>query len=221
MEIGADVVDAVEVVSRDASPAGVRELLDLYNLATALDPALIALTRSCPFYEGYASGIAPRTAFYRGSEEFGWEGVYAKLPELGSLQPYATSAGDLIRRQTRGRETWREAMDSAGVGSEHLPEMSEGLLDICWRPVRLSPHGTVELRGFDSNHPDTILAVSDLVRAAANRLRHESLSVEPVEGLRRFEADEKHLFVPDFEGVGSELFHAATAEGPNNPEVAA
>jgi hypothetical protein len=99
--------------------------------------------------------------------------------------------------------------------------MSGGVLDVCWRPVRLSPHGTVELRGLDGNFPDVTLAVAALVRAAADRLRNESLSVEPVEGLRRFEADEKHLFVPDFGGVGSELFHAAVTEGPNHPEVAA
>lgn len=221
VEVEADVIDPIEVVSPNASPAGVRELLNLYNLATALDPGLIALTRSCPYYEGRAPGLASRTAFYRGNAEFGWDGVYSALPELGSLQPYAKEAGDLIGRQARGRERWREAMDSAGVGSDSLHKMSGGILDICWRPVRLSPHGTVELRGLDSNYPDTILAVSALVHAAADRLKNKNLSVEPVEGLRRFEADEKHLFVPDFEGVGSELFFAAASEGPNEPMVAA
>src|SRR5215204_256378 len=34
------------------APAAQRELLGLYNLATALDPALVALTRACPYYEG-------------------------------------------------------------------------------------------------------------------------------------------------------------------------
>ncbi len=221
LEVGADIVDPVEVVSPDAPPAGVRELLDVYNLATALDPALIALTRSCPFYEGRATGLAARTAFYRGSAEFGWDGVYSELPELGGLQPYAEEAGDLIHRQKRGRETWREAMDSAGVGSEHLPEMSGGVLDICWRPVRLSPHGTVELRGLDSNFPDATFSVAALICAAAERLRNENLSIEPTEKLRRFESDGKRLFVPDFEGVGSELFFAAATEGPNHPMVAA
>src|SRR5215204_541904 len=38
----------------DAPLAAQEELLGLYNLATALDPALVALTRSCPFYEGRA-----------------------------------------------------------------------------------------------------------------------------------------------------------------------
>ena len=222
VEIEADAMDPVQVVSPNVSPAGVRELLGLYNLATALDPALIALTRSCPFYEGCATGLAARTAFYRGSEEFGWDGVYSEMPELGSLQPYAEEAGDLRDRQLGGHQRWREAMDSAGVGSDSLHKMSDGIFDICWRPVRLSPHGTVELRGLDSNHPDTILAVSALVQAAADRLKNENLSIEPVEGLRRFEADEKHLFVPDFEGVGSELFFAAaTTEGTNAPMVAA
>jgi hypothetical protein len=45
--------------------ASQEELLGLYNLATALDPALVALTCACPFYEGRAEGAA-RTVHYRG-----------------------------------------------------------------------------------------------------------------------------------------------------------
>lgn len=221
VEVEAGVVDPVEVVARDASSGGLRDLLSVYNLATALDPALVSLTRSCPFYEGRAPGVAPRTAYYRGSVEFDWDGVYSKLPELGSLQPYAKEAEDLVKRQTNGLRIWREAMDSARVGRAALPKMSAGILDVCWRPVRLSPHGTVELRSLDSNFPDVVLAVSALVRAVTDRVRQEDLTVEPTRDLRRFETDEKHLFVPDFPGVGSELFHAAATEGPNHPALSA
>jgi gamma-glutamyl:cysteine ligase YbdK (ATP-grasp superfamily) len=84
-------VDTDSGVSPAASEEARRELLDLYNLATALDPALIFLSRSCPFYEGLATGLAPRTARYRGSDAFGWEGVYRDLPEVGALRPYAHS----------------------------------------------------------------------------------------------------------------------------------
>src|SRR5215218_8278002 len=49
----------------DAPAAAQRELLDLYNLATALDPALVALTRACPYYEGRTDGFAARTVHYR------------------------------------------------------------------------------------------------------------------------------------------------------------
>jgi gamma-glutamyl:cysteine ligase YbdK (ATP-grasp superfamily) len=50
----------------DAPVAVQEEFLDLYNFATALDPALVALTRACPFYEGRAGGFAARTVYYRG-----------------------------------------------------------------------------------------------------------------------------------------------------------
>jgi hypothetical protein len=46
--------------------ASQEELLGHYNLATALDPALVALTRACPFYEGRAEGAAASTVHYRG-----------------------------------------------------------------------------------------------------------------------------------------------------------
>src|SRR5215211_3239280 len=49
----------------DAPAAAQRELLGLYNLATALDPALVALTRACSFYEGRTDGFAARTVHYR------------------------------------------------------------------------------------------------------------------------------------------------------------
>lgn len=221
LEVESGVVDPVEVVSHDAPAAGVRELLSLYNLATALDPALISLTRSCPFYEGYAPGLAARTAFYRGSEHFGWDGVYSKLPELGGLQPYAKSAAELVERQVSGYQTWQREMDLAGIGSSHLKEMSGDILDVCWRPVRVSNQGTIELRGIDSNYPHVVFAVAALVKAAAERVTSENLTVEPVEGLRRFERDRTRLLVPDFEGVGLELFHAAATEGTANPDVSA
>jgi gamma-glutamyl:cysteine ligase YbdK (ATP-grasp superfamily) len=44
----------------DAPATAQDELLNLYNLATALDPALVALTRACPFYEGRMNGFAAR-----------------------------------------------------------------------------------------------------------------------------------------------------------------
>jgi hypothetical protein len=78
----------------DASIAAQRELLGMYNLATALDPALVALTRACPFYEGRTGGFAARTVHYRGI--LGFEGLYANLREVGGLSAYASRVEDLI-----------------------------------------------------------------------------------------------------------------------------
>ncbi len=76
----------------DASLAAQRELLGLYNLATALDPALVALTRACPFYEGEVDGFAARTVHYRGI--LGFEGLYTGLGKVGGLSAYANRVED-------------------------------------------------------------------------------------------------------------------------------
>ncbi len=54
-------------ISATASAAAREEVSNIYNLATALDPALVALTRSCPFFEGRKTGLAVRTVHYRGA----------------------------------------------------------------------------------------------------------------------------------------------------------
>src|SRR4028118_1735841 len=107
-------VDTESGVSPGASEGARRELLDLYNLATALDPALIFLSRSCPFYEGRATGHAPRTARYRGSDAFGWEGVDRDLPEVGALRPYAKSPAHLVEQQFDRYRAWLAALERAG-----------------------------------------------------------------------------------------------------------
>lgn len=90
-----------------------RELLGLYNLATALDPALVALTRACPFYEGQSEGFAARTVHYRGI--LGFDGLYADLREVGGLSPYASRVEDLVDQQRVRYRAWFAAMDLAGV----------------------------------------------------------------------------------------------------------
>ncbi len=76
LELPSGTVDPDAVVSPGAPASARWELLNLYNLATAPDPALVALTRASPFHEGRAPGLAARTAFYRGSALFGCEELY-------------------------------------------------------------------------------------------------------------------------------------------------
>jgi gamma-glutamyl:cysteine ligase YbdK (ATP-grasp superfamily) len=97
LELPASTVWPDVKVALDAPLAVQRELLGLYNLATALDPALVALTRACPFYDGRADGFATRTVHYRGI--LGFEGLYADLREVGALSPYASRVEDLVDQQ--------------------------------------------------------------------------------------------------------------------------
>jgi gamma-glutamyl:cysteine ligase YbdK (ATP-grasp superfamily) len=207
----AGTIDTEHGLSPGASEEARKELLDLHNLATALDPALIFLSRSCPFYEGRRTGLSPRTARYRGGDAFGWDGVYRDLPEVGALRPYAQSAEHLVRQQFDRYETWLSAMKRAGVDLARFLESGGDLLRPAWNPVRLNRQGTLELRGLDSNLPEATFAAVELVLASVARVREDGLTVTPREGVSAFEVSGDRLVVPAFDRLSGEMFRAAVS----------
>jgi hypothetical protein len=220
LEVAGGTIDARAGVSYGSTGAAQEELLNIYNLATAFDAALIALTRSCPFYECIADGIAARTALYRGDPELAPYGLYARLQTVGGLLPYASSTEELVEQQFARYHAWLETLDRAGIERRLFFELGGGLLQASsWNPVRLNTHGTVELRGIDSNYPEAVLAISSLVSSAADRVRRENLSVLPREDLRVFEVERSILSVPGFGYLNGELFRAAVTGGTESPTV--
>src|SRR5215217_4961489 len=203
----------------DAPPAAQRELLGLYNLATALDPALVALTRACPYYKGRTDGFAARTVHYRGI--LGFEGLYEDLHELGGLSAYASRVEDLVDQQRARYRAWFAAMDLAGVERRLFAQAGGSLHRASWNPVRLSHHGTVEIRSMDANFPEMVLAVCALIRGAAERIRHERLEVRPSRGVLALEPDEELLLVPTFSYLNGELLGAAVTRGVLDQRVEA
>lgn len=212
-------VSAESGVSPGAPEPAREELLALYNLATALDPALVFLTRSCPFYQGRVTGLAPRTARYRGSEAFGWDGVYRELPEVGALRPYARSPAHLVQQQFDRYRAWLAAMERAGVDLALFLDSGGDLLRPAWNPVRLNRQGTLELRGMDSNLPEATFTAVELVLCAAGRVVREGLTVTPDETVSRFEVDGGRLLVPGFGRLAGGLLRAAVAGGPEDPTI--
>src|SRR5215211_5364661 len=195
----------------DAPAAAQRELLGLYNLTTALDPALVALTRACPFYEGRTDGFAARTVHYRGI--LGFEGLYEDLHEVGGLSAYASRVEDLVDQQRARYRAWFSAMDLAGVERRLFAQAGGSLHRASWNPVRLSHHGTVEIRSMDANYPEMVLAVCALIRGAAERVRRERLEVIPSRGVLTLEPDGDLLHVPIFSYLNGELLGAAVTRG--------
>ena len=191
--------------------AAKEELLNLYNLATALDPALVALTRACPFYEGQAVDFAARTAYYRGM--LGSNGLYANLQEVGALSAYATDVKDFVALQEKRYAAWFAAMDCAGVDRRVFASTSANLRRASWNPIRLSPYGTVEIRSMDANFPEVVLAVCALVCTAVDRIRHEQLRVRTSWQVRTLEVDGDRLLVPEFSYLSDELLEAAVTRG--------
>lgn len=206
-------------VAYDSTAQEQAELLNTYNLATALDAALIALSRACPFYEGAAIGLASHTIRYRGSEKFGWEGVFTQLPILGGLRPYAHSIEELVELQFERHYDWLTALDRAGIDRQIFFDTGGNLLKSAWNPVRLNPIGTVEIRSIDSNYPMVVLAILSLVYHAAHRVWQEQLTVRPHPEATRFELEGDRLWVPSFDNLNGQLLYAAATEGIKHPGV--
>ncbi|QXE23471.1 glutamate-cysteine ligase family 2 [Richelia sinica FACHB-800] len=221
LEVPAGVIDPRVAVSYNSTSAEREELLNIYNLATACDSALISLTRACPFYEGQAIGLAAHTIRYRGSEVFGWEGVYTNLQAVGGLMPYAETVEDLVEQQFARYYTWLQALEKAGIERHQFLESGGSLLKSAWNPIRLNKIGTVEVRCIDSNYPSVTLAIIILLENAANRVRHENLTVRPAKGVEVFELAGNHLYVPDFAYLNGQLLYTAATEGMKSPRVQA
>jgi carboxylate-amine ligase len=221
LDLPEGTIDPHVGVSYNVTPEARAELLNLYNLAIAMDVALIALSRACPFYEGRGMNLAAHTVHYRGSDVFGWEGVYTHLQAVGGLQPYASNIEELVELQFSRYYAWLAAMDKAGVERHLFSEAGGNLLKAAWNRVRLNKIGTIEMRGTDSNYPEVILAIATLVYNAADRVRRENLTVRPVEGVRTFKLSGNHLAVPDFKYLDGDLLYAAVTEGVCSAEVAA
>jgi len=221
VELQPGTVDEGAAISATASAAAREEVSNAYNLATALDPALVALTRSCPFFEGRITGLAVRTVHYRGSAIFGWEGVYKDLPQVGALLPYAEDAEHLIRQQFERHKSWLSAMDRAGVKRRYFAEAGGDLLRPAWNPVRLNRQGTLELRGMDSNYPEVTLTAAAMILGAAVRVRRDSLQVLPDQGVGAFEVEGDVLRVPGFDRLDRGLLYAAATGGATDESVAA
>jgi gamma-glutamyl:cysteine ligase YbdK (ATP-grasp superfamily) len=219
LEIPPGIVDQRVLISYNSTLSEREELINIYNLATALDSALIALARACPFYEGVAIGLAAHTIRYRGSEKFGWEGVYTNLQPVGALMPYADSVESLVEQQFFRYHAWLQALDKAGVNRNLFYEAGGNILKSAWNPIRINRLGTVEIRCIDSNFPSVIIAMIALVEKAAHRVRNEGLKVLPNKDLRQFEVIGNCLYVPDFDFLNGDLLYAAATEGVKHPQV--
>ena len=219
LDLPDDVVDRSIGIAYNSSAEAREIVLNIYNLATAFDAAIIALSRACPFYEGRVAGKAMRTIHYRGSKQFAWQGVYTNLQSVGGLMPYVNTVEELIQQLFDRYHSWLQAMDRAGVERQMFLDSGGELLTAGWNPIRLNSIGTVELRGADSNYPKVTLALAALISEAANRVRRENITVRPQSGVKIFELQGQDLKVPEFDYLNNELLYSAVTEGIDNAAV--
>jgi carboxylate-amine ligase len=104
-------------------------------------------------------------------------------------------------------------MDLAGVERRLFASAGGNLHRASWNPVRLSHHGTVEIRSMAANFPEMVLAVSVLIRGAAESVRRERLEVRPGRGVLALEPEGDLLHVPVFSYLKGALLAAAATRG--------
>jgi len=104
-------------------------------------------------------------------------------------------------------------MELAGVDRRLFASTGGNLHRASWNPIRLTYHGTVEIRSMDANFPEVILAVCALICGAVDRLRRERLRVRPRRQVRTIELDGDELLVPHFSYLSGELLEAAVTYG--------
>jgi hypothetical protein len=140
---------------------------------------------------------------------------------LGFDIPYASRVEDLVDQLRARYRAWFAAMDLAGVERRLFAATGDNLHRASWNPVRLSHHGTIEIRSMDANFPEMVLAICAVIRGAAERVRRKRLEVRPSRGVLTLELDGDLLLVPTFSYLDGELLAAAVTRGVLDQRVEA
>jgi carboxylate-amine ligase len=200
------------------------QLLSLYNILLACDPAVTNLMESSPFIDGTHMAKDSRAFLYRamrlGRGAGALRGLYYDLPALGRLPRYANAISDLILLGEQRQRLWRELVEERNPA--HL-ELADSLhpLQFNWSPLRINRIGTLEYRGLDSNLPSHIIGTSVLLKYLLRQVQEEGLKVVPSDiGIREpFKREGECLHVPPFSYLDEVLQFKSALKGLADAEV--
>lgn len=190
-------------------------MLSMYNLAIAMDPVLVTLTQSSPFYQGKREGKDARALMYRGGAELKKpEGLYANYPDFGALPRYEATNADILHLIADRAQKWKAVL--RGIGRRITSFKKPGAeLTTNWSPVRINQHGTIELRGMDMNHPDIVVATAILIKFIFKAVQEKHLAVIASDSAitRPWRYDGESITIPPSTYVRNELQPRAAYQG--------
>jgi len=198
-----------------------RSLLNNYNFEIAIDPILTLFAQSSPFFNGRLLGKDSRMLIYRGGRKLGYDGLYSNYQQVGALPPYKQTETDLLSSIRRREQRWEKVVKKADKKA-NLKKMYKTKLDICWNPVKINKHGTLEQRGMDMNYMGVLLGISALIKFTLRKLQHDFIEVIPSDvGINEpFKIQHGVMFVPPHTYVRETLQRASAYEGWDNEELA-
>lgn len=190
-------------------------LVNSYNFLIAADPALATFMQSSPFYQGKYLGKDSRVIMYRGGEALNSKnGLYANFEEFGGLPHYKLTALDIMDIITTRYETWKSYIKKLGINIKIL-SLYGSILDTAWGPLKINPHGTLEVRGMDINHPVFIAGVGTMIKYIMKKLQEEFYAVVPSEiGIKEpFKVEKDIVYIPPYPYVRNELQNLSVYKG--------
>ncbi len=198
-------------------------MVNAFNFLIAADPALTTLMQSSPFYQGRHLAKDSRVLVYRGGEDVDYpKGLYAKMPDFGSLPRYVHAGTDIISRVEERYKKWIEALKTAGVSDAQMPHY-RSILDTNWRPLKVNAHGTFEQRGMDMNHLPILLSVSVLLQIIVCKIQDGDMKVVPHDSAKAepfyYDDKERTLYIPPDTHVIKHLQKLSAYEGLAHDEM--
>lgn len=191
-----------------------KTLTDSFNLITAADPVLTALTQSSPYIDGEFLAKDSRVIVYRGGNYLNFKrGTYSQHRLFGALSQYKSTVKDLTSIQKRRYEKWKKLVAKAGYDAKkHIKK--EKMLAYNWTPVKINPHGTLEYRGYDMNYMSNLFGASTLLKFALRGVQQNFMMVVPLDigPEEAFKVENNMIFIPPF-SVVTDLQKRAAYEG--------
>ncbi|VVB57361.1 Glutamate--cysteine ligase [uncultured archaeon] len=200
------------------------QLVSLYNMLLAMDPAVSNFMESSPFVDGRHVAKDSRLFLYRamrtGKGPDALRGLYYDLPLFGRLPRYSSSISDLILLVEQRYEAWKELVEERHPEYLDIVE-SKHPLQFNWSPLRINRVGTLEYRGMDMNLPANLIGTSLLVKYALKKVRREELEVVPSDiGIKEpFKLEGRRLYVPPYSYLSEVLQYKSALTGMADAEV--
>lgn len=199
-----------------------QSLVNIYNMAIAMDPVLTVFTQSSPFYRGKHLGKDSRVIAYRGGLALKYkDGLYTKYPKFGALQQYKFTGADLIHTINNKNKHWLNLIKKHAPDYYEEAKRDQSILATSWNPVKVNPHGTIELRGMDINYPSILLAIGTMIQYIGKLIQQDFVQVLPSDiGLvKPFRREENVIYIPPYSHVRLRLQYLSAYEGLANDEV--
>lgn len=213
--------DIEKVVKPLLHSRNIISMLNVYNLCIAMDPALTAFSQSSPFYQGKRMGKDARVIAYRGGNVLNYPGgLYANLPTFGALQQYKSTNTDMLHLISERFSEWKEILSKIGYNIYSFLKYGS-ILDSAWNPVKINPHGTMEIRGTDMNHPDVVVAIAVLLKFIVKGIQEQYIQVVSSDMAigKPFHFDGERIYIPPNSYVVNELQRLSAYEGLESEQV--